>query len=186
MTGIEKVLLALGVAAVGAAGVGIGLAASKSSTPSPAPSPSPSPAPPATGGGGLLWVRATTINPNDRVRVSVAASDLQTLAQSLGVAVPAASDWAGMGALWQQVLASSQLQSVIEATGGVQAWWPSPPTQTNTSGMAPSALPTDWPTDDPAESSEYHAQFTYGGAAPVTVASLPIPVLAWVAKGTGA
>jgi hypothetical protein len=172
MTGGTKILLGVVVGLVaGGTVVAIAQAANK-----PAPPPTPSPGPPATPAAptptGAVWLPATTIAPGAHVRASVAASDFAQLASSLGLTL----DLVG----WTDLLAQPQVAGALH-TAAMNAWAPGP-----AGTMLPSALPADWPADDAGAASEYHVEFVYGGAAPLDTTTLPVPVRAWVAKGTGA
>jgi hypothetical protein len=175
MTGSTK--LVLGVLAglvAGGATVGVLASAKKAAAAAPPPALPPPPSvvpalpPPA---GHVLWIATSTIAPGARVRLSLAASDFATIAQSLGLTI----DFAG----WQNLLASAAVQSAIHASS-LLAWAPVG------GAMLPAPLPADWPADDVGAASEYHAELVYGGTVPLSTATLPVPVLAWVAKATGA
>jgi hypothetical protein len=186
-----KLAIVLGVAAAAALGVA-GVAMAKSPAPSPTPPPG-QPPPLGTGGAPPLgtgvpgspgtppsspvttWTPAAQIAPGQRVRVSVAAPDVAQLAQSIG----SAAGYQG----WLDILANPTIQSVLQAKIGpsgqalISAWGPNP----NGDGtMYPSPVPPDWPTDDLHTASEFHAEFVYGGSLPLVLATIPIPVSAWV------
>jgi len=161
-----KVALA-GCAALTAA-IGIGVAVSKSaSAGTPPANTTPTPGvPPA---GSTVWVRTTTLQAGQTVRLSLPQAALAAIP-----GIPSA-DMAGFNA----VLAAPTIVNVLGATT-FSAWGPGGP-----------PLPADWPPDDVGAASEYHVQFVYGenGAALPTIAvsQLPIPgFIAWVPKGTGA
>jgi hypothetical protein len=139
---------------------------------------------PSGGGGGsgggttpspssVAWIATTTVNPGDRVRVSIAAADVDTIAQSMGI--PVATVGSAQMQMFQQLLASSAIVRVLAPQGAqMSAWAPGDP------------LPLDWPKDDAGAASEFHVEFTYAGAAPIYTTAIPIPIHAWVAKGMGA
>lgn len=154
-----------GVLTFAAAVVGLAVASSKSSSAAPV-TPPKQPT-------GTAWVRATTINPGDAVRVAIAAADLATLAKTFGTT----ADLSGLQAILSDPTVAGVLKYGAGAFGSpatVQLWAPADPT-----------LPSDWPADDPAVGAEFHAAFTYNGAAPLTVALSPIPFIAWTRKGIG-
>jgi hypothetical protein len=182
----EKIVLG-GLAVVAAVGGGvlIGKAMAAKTSTSVAPSAAPSAAPGAAPGGtaapsaapgaapggtaaqtNLAWVSTTTLNPGDNVRITVAPSDLQTLATSLGLTGTAM-------AIWSSVLANPTVQASLSAQN-ILAWTPG------------QSLPADWPTSDAHAADGYHAQFTYNGTQPLAVSNSPVPFAAWVAKGMGA
>lgn len=176
MTGSTKILLGVvaGLVAGGAVVAVAANAAKASPSPTPSPSPSPSPTPTVTPApAGALWMSVTTIQPGAHVRASVAGRDFAQLASSLALPTTLAG--------WGSLLASPQVQSAIQATT-LSAWAPAGPG----GAMIPGPLPADWPPDDSDAANEYHVEFVYGGAAPLLTSALPVPVLAWVAKGTGA
>jgi hypothetical protein len=175
------------VAVVGALAAVIGIGAvvghtkSTSSTTKPAPGGGTTPPPPPPGGGtsppggktGTAWIRASQINPGDHVRVSVASGDLGVIAAGLGIAWPPADPTAAATAL-SAVLANPAVHTVLAPAGdNFTAWIPG------------QGLPGDWPADDVNAATEYHVEFSYAGAAPVLVSSLPIPAQVWAAKGLG-
>jgi hypothetical protein len=175
MTGTVKIVL--GVVAGLAAGAAVVAVASAQKTP-PAPGPGTVPVappgpvvvppgpvlPPVTG---ARWVATTTVTPAARVRVSLAAADLGTFTAAMGLT----PDFAG----WQNLLASAPVQQVFNAKV-MSAWGP-------VGGvMQPGPLPADWPVDDLAAATEYHAEFVYGGTAALSTTSLPVPVSVWVAQ----
>lgn len=121
----------------------------------------------------VAWVATTTVNPGDRVRVSMAAADVDTIAKTLGI--PVSTVGSQQMAMFQQLLASSAIVRVLAPQAGqMSAWAPGDP------------LPTDWPKDDASAANEFHVEFTYAGAAPIYTTAIPIPIHAWVAKGMGA
>ena len=176
----------LGVVAAAAAVAGVVAIAKSSSASSPAaapPAPAPAPTPGVPPQGSTVWVRATTINPGQTVRIGMAPAAIALLAQSTTGLSPNLTGF-------ESLLANPALVKVLGATN-FQAWGPSAPGSAASSG-AP-ALPADWPPDDTMAASEFHAQFVYAENAtaaapfpPLPVSSLPISVLAWVPKGTGA
>ncbi|HZU81910.1 MAG TPA: hypothetical protein VE987_03290 [Polyangiaceae bacterium] len=122
---------------------------------------SPAPAPSANG-----WTRATgTINPGDAVRISLDATSFATILQSIPNLGAGKAAWI---ALLQQV---GQTLTGTNPPSQIQAWAPG------------DALPTDWPADDTMAAQEYHAQFTYLGAVPLAVGTLPLPAMVWVKPG---
>lgn len=99
------------------------------------------------------WTRATTINPGDQVRAAVDASDFQTIAAAAGVPLTGA----GWAAFFTAPIVAAALAPSALLT------------------FAPGAsLPVDWPADDPAPASEYHAQFVYGGSVALPVGMSPL------------
>lgn len=173
--GVKIALVLVGAAAVG----GVAYVATRPATPpappppTPTPTPAPTPAPvpvPIAPSPSLTWTAATTVNPGDHVRVSMASSDLQTVMTSLGVA------GAPSVAAWTQVLGNPTIQAVLAAPT-MSIWGPDA-----NGAMQPTPLPADWPADDTAAASEFHADFVYGGTAALSVSSLPVPLTAWVGK----
>lgn len=183
MTDGSKVALALGGAALGAIAVAIGVAVASpktataptpSPTPTPAPTPAPGPAPSPSPGvlpppGAVTWSPApATIAPGTRMRISIAPADLAVVAQSIGTT----PDLNG----FKDLLSNPIVQSAIQAAT-ITVWGPDP----TTGAMNPGPLPSDWPSDDPSPSTEYHADFIYGGPGPLVLSAFPVPVRAWVA-----
>jgi len=169
-----KVAIALGAAALGALGVAVGIASASTSAPKPSPAPSP-PHPPKPGpvlppAGNVTWTIAPSqIVQGTRTRVSVSAADLAVLAQSIGTT----ADYNG----WLDILSNPVVQSALQSTT-LSVWGPNP---SGDGTMYPSPLPADWPSDDTNASTEFHAEFIYGGAQPLQLSAFPIPLLAWVA-----
>jgi hypothetical protein len=159
-----------------AVGIGVGLAAlvvtgivvavTKKSAAAPAPPPPAPPPPPKPNA--VAWTRTTQINPGDHVRVSVAQADVAPYAQAAGITNPDAMT------TWVAVLALPPVQAALQPVGGnLNAW------------VGTQGLPADWPSDDTADATEDHVEFTYGGSVAISIASLPLPVTVWVAKGLG-
>jgi hypothetical protein len=141
---------AVAIVIAGATAVGVAIAGTKKDTKKSPPAPSSG-----------AWTRATTINPQDRVRFSLAQKDLATVARAMGVQ----PDAGGLEA----ILMSPEIATVFQATDKV-LWKPG------------EGLPTDWPSDDPDPAGEYHGEFIYGGTVPLPVARFPLPALVWVQK----
>lgn len=111
--------------------------------------------PSAEGGGGgtaKTWHRSSVIHPGDRVRLAIDIPTWTVLA-NVPFGVPPTP-----GGL-QQVLKGSDFQGQA-----VSVYAPN------------SALPSDWPTDDPGNEM-FHADFTYGGTQPIDRASYHAPLL---------
>jgi len=122
---------------------------------------------PATkGGGASAYKKTTTIHPGDRVRLSVAKKDLDTLAQALGMTQSEQT-------AWEAVLMSAQFNAVLQPEANNRVAW-----------MPGDKLPDDWPADDPAPRAEYHAEFIYGGTSDVQTSQIPFPALVWTIPKT--
>jgi hypothetical protein len=159
--------------ALGGLGVGALVAIAASSKSSATPAAPPAPVPPA---GSTVWVRTTSI-PVGRVgRISLPAAAMALIAQTHPGVVTA--DLAGL----QKVLS-------LVTSGIAHVWAPS--------SQGGEALPADWPADDVAAATEYHAQFQVVAGSPFVLpsdpsgspgtATLPIPgLIGWIPKGTGA
>jgi len=115
---------------------------------------------PAPSGG---WTRTKVIHPFDRVRASVTAQDLSTVAQAMGVPVNAAG--------FEQILKSPEVTAAFQ-TSSISHWAPG------------DALPSDWPKDDSSAAKEFHVEFVYGGSIDLDASKLPIPAIVWTKKGT--
>lgn len=162
-----KVALA---AAAAATAVGIGIAVAKSGSAAAAPPQGTTPGVPPQGA--QVWIRATTILPGQTVRLSVPPSALTAL--GITAALPD----------FENVLAAPTVVQLL-ATQNVNTW-----------GPGDANLPADWPPDDTAAATEFHAQFVYGEVPPapgapalpaLSLSQLPLAgALAWVPKGTGA
>jgi hypothetical protein len=173
MTGTAKIVLGV-VAGLAAGAAVVAVASAQKAPPAPGTHPVLPPGPVVVPPGPVLpplsvarWVATTTITPAARVRVSLAAADLGTFAAAMGLS----PDFAG----WQNLLASAPVQQVFNAKV-MSAWGP-------VAGvMQPGPLPADWPVDDLAAATEYHAEFVYGGSVALSTTSLPVPVSVWVAQ----
>lgn len=164
----------LGLVGAAAAAVGIGVAVSKGNAPAaPAAPAGTTPVPGVPPQGSQVWVRATTLQPGDEVRVSLPLATLQQIPGVISADLPG----------FEGLLGAPAVVAALGATN-FSAWGPGGP-----------VLPSDWPPDDTGAASEVHAQFVYGTPAgsagpalgPVLVSQLPIPgLMAWVPKGTGA
>lgn len=131
-------------------------------------------APSTSSSSGATWKRASVINPGDSVRCTMDFATLGQVVQSMPQLVPttATSVADGLSQAWQALLASVHNTLTGNSTAPIQSWAPG------------QALPTDWPSDDTAASTGYHAAFTYTGAAPLVVSTLPILVTVWTLSGS--
>jgi hypothetical protein len=174
MTDGAKIAIGVVAALAGAAGVVALVKTTSAATPAPSSTATPTATPtPTTSTNSIsppsssaTWTPASTIQPGDHVRISVAPSDLATLAAALGL--PTVDEQA-----WQQIMVTPQVQNVIHAPT-LSAWGPGPD-----GTMQPGPLPADWPTSDAAAATEFHADFVYQGTTPLLVSSFPVPVTAW-------
>lgn len=168
MTSTTKIAVGAVLGTLAAVGIGVAIAKGSSTTTTPATPATPG-VPPQ---GSTVWVRATMIQPGQEVRIALSPA---ALAAAGGLVAGVTNDLPGFEAL----LASPTVQQFLQAAT-IQAWAPGDPN-----------LPKDWPPDDTASASEFHAQFTYGGSATLYLSTLanvglPSTLAAWVPKGTGA
>ncbi len=112
----------------------------------------------------LAWVRTNSIKPGDRVRLSIGATGLTAL--SAAVKQLGFNDFD-----LNTLITNAKLAAVWPLQGtAVKVWTPD------------DVLPADWPKDDVNTGSEFHAELTYSGTAPLDSTNV---ALTWVGKGMG-
>jgi hypothetical protein len=129
----------------------------------------------ATRSSTLTWSNAPTLSPGDHVRASLHPTDLLTLVGFLfaGASSPAPFSDNSCATLLG-VVELSAFHALV-GPGGVLAW------------CGIDFLPPDWPAQTGDDlSTQYHIEFRYTGASAIQTASLPLPILAFVASGLGA
>jgi hypothetical protein len=123
----------------------------------------------------LAWNPVTDLSPGAHVRLTIAASDLSTVAQAVGMTGVISAGPSACAGLLQLVQFAGFDQMVTNGSPLVLIW------------CGADLLPPDWPPTDSL--ADYHLEFRVlpgpGTAAPLS--NLPFPVAgAWAAQGPGA
>lgn len=123
----------------------------------------------------LNWDPVTELVPSAHVRMTVAQSDLATIAQAVGMTGVISTGPSACAGFLNLVQFAAFDQTVTNGSPLVLTW------------CGVDFLPPDWPPDD--QLGEYHLEFRVlpSSGTPAPISNLPFPILgAWQAQGPGA